>query len=143
LEAAELGYASFGAGGFFGDSEKVWGNKRAPSNSMAVKAVRVVYPKDGLDYSKISYMNTEDNFVIGYPVKVGDPSNANEPRLGEGKLSVDKNLPAKKSEGKVSVEGIKEYAEGVRVTAQSDLPPGLIMAKPIESFFNVVTGVKN
>ena len=143
LEAAELGYASFGAGGFFGDSEKVWGNKRAPSNSMAVKAVRVVYPKDGLDYSRISYMNTEGNFIIGYPVKVGDPSNANEPRLGEGKLSVDKNLPAKKSEGKVSVEGIKEYAEGVRVAAQSDLPPGLIMAKPIESFFNVVTGVKN
>jgi hypothetical protein len=148
LEAAELGYASFGAGGFFGDSEKVWGNKKAPSNSMAVKAVRVRYQADASrDYSTINYMFPIGADIIGYPVKVGDPSNAADPRLGEGKLSVDKNLPAKKINpvdqtfNQVSVEGIKEYAEGVRVAAQEPLAPELVASKPIESFFTVEGGV--
>jgi nicotinic acid phosphoribosyltransferase len=148
LEASELGYASFGAGGFFGDSEKVWGNKKAPSNSMAVKAVRVIYQASpDQDYSSIKYMLPINLDVIGYPVKVGDPSNAADPRLGEGKLSVDKNLPAKKNntldhkDNKVSVEGIKEYAEGVRVAAQEPLAPELVGSKPIESFFTIKNGV--
>jgi len=148
LEAAELGYASFGAGGFFGDSEKVWGNKKAASNSMAVKAVRVRYQASPeKDYSSIKYMLPTGLDVIGYPVKVGDPSNAGDPRLGEGKLSVDKNLPAKKNNildhtaNKVSVEGIKEYAEGVRVAAQEPLAPELVGSKPIESFFTIKNGI--
>jgi len=154
LEASHLGYASFGAGGFFGDSEKVWGDKSAPSNSMAVKAVRVMYEADaGRNYSKIPYMSVEGVNVIGYPVKVGDPSEFNKPQLGEGKLSVDKNLPAHKIEyvregirqravhNVVSVEGIKEYAEGVRVAAQAPLDPSIIATKPIESFFTVEGGV--
>jgi len=155
LEASNLGYASFGAGGFFGDSEKVWGDKNAPSNSMAVKAVRVMYAAEpGRDYSKISYVKVVDANVIGYPVKVGDPSDFKKPQLGEGKLSVDKNLPARKIEtvydgaqkpypiiNKVSVEGIKEYAEGVRVAAQAPLDPSLTATKPIESFFTVEGGV--
>jgi len=42
LEAATHGYASFGAGGFMGDSEKVWNvNIDKLSASMAVKVVRV------------------------------------------------------------------------------------------------------
>ena len=44
FEAAKLGYNTFGAGGFFGDGEKVWSaNGEGTSYSMAVKAVRVKY----------------------------------------------------------------------------------------------------
>lgn len=114
LEAAEQGYASFGAGGFFGDSEKVWGNRNASSNSMAVKAVRVQYSnKGGQPIAGIPYMQPLANDqVIGYPIKIGDPSDAKKPELADGKLSLDKNLPEK------DLVPIKNYAETVRVYAK-------------------------
>jgi hypothetical protein len=116
-----------------------------------VKAVRVMYTAEpGRDYEKIPYMKLIGANVIGYPVKVGDPSEFSKPQLGEGKLSVDKNLPARKIEtdysigqkpkpiiNKVSVEGIKEYAEGVRVSAQVPLNAALVATIPIESFFSL------
>lgn len=110
LEAATLGYASFGAGGFYGDSEKVWGDKNASSNSMAVKAVRVSYQKKaGESYAGIPYMvEGAGGRVTGYPVKIGDPSNGADPRLAEGKLSLDKNRSD-------LIPAIKAYAESVRV----------------------------
>jgi len=138
LEASELGYSTFGAGGFFGDSEKVWGDKNAPSNSMAVKAVRVMYQAEpGRDYSPIHYMKVVAGTpnVIGYPVKVGDPSSFDKPELGEGKLSLDKNLP------EAELAPIKAYANRVRVSAQEPLPDELVASKPIESFFTVEKGV--
>ena len=58
-------YQTFGAGGFFGDSEVVWNtSKTGKSINMAVKPVRV-------------FLNDQ---LIGYPIKLGD---------GSGKLSVD------------------------------------------------------
>jgi hypothetical protein len=114
LKAAQLKYPTFGAGGFFGDSEKVWGDKNASSNSMAVKAVRVVYPKmSGLEIAGIKYMTTmADGRVLGYPVKIGDPSDGrSKPQLAEGKLSVDKSLNSAK------IKNIKDYAGKVRVGA--------------------------
>jgi hypothetical protein len=104
----------------------------------------------GRDYSKIPYIKVEGANVIGYPVKVGDPSEFNKPQLGEGKLSVDKNLPAHIIEtvhdgvhkphpiiNKVSVEGIKKYAEGVRIAAQKPIDSSLISSIPIESFLAI------
>jgi len=90
LEASTLGYASFGAGGFFGDSEKVWGRKDIPSNSMAVKAVRVRWAGEAIP--GISYIQQHpQGGVVGYPIKIGDPQDKSAPVLG-GKLSLDKNL---------------------------------------------------
>lgn len=109
LEAAELGFGTFGAGGFFGDSEKVWGDKNASSNTMAVKAVRVSYTKEaGKDYAGIPYIEVAGETVTGYPVKIGDPNDGNDPSLTGGKLSIDKNKTA-------LVPLIKRYAEEVRV----------------------------
>ena len=140
LEAAELNYASFGAGGFFGDSEKVWGNPKASSNSMAVKAVRVKYVADaGRDYSTIGYMRRVGDVVVGfptkvmgYPVKIGDQEDFDHPRLAEGKLSLDKNLPV------AELAPIKAYAELVRVSAQDRAITG---TKNIELFFTIDGGV--
>lgn len=135
LEAAELGYPSFGAGGFFGDSEKVWGNKDASSNSMAVKAVRVQYNNTGgAPITGIPYMKElSDGNVIGYPVKIGDPADANKPQLAEGKLSLDKNLT------EAELEPIKRYAETVRVYAKE--VPAVVGQKPISQIFTVEGGV--
>jgi hypothetical protein len=140
LEAAQLNFASFGAGGFFGDSEKVWGNKKASSNSMAVKAVRVKYMADaGRDYTTIGYMRRVGDVVVGfptkvmgYPVKIGDQEDFDHPQLAEGKLSLDKNLPI------AELAPIKAYAELVRVSAQNRTVAG---TKDIESFFTVDGGV--
>ena len=131
LEAAKLGYDSFGAGGFFGDAEKVWGSKKASSNSMAVKAVRVQYKsKDSVH--TIPYMKAmEDGTVIGYPVKIGDPSSRKKPELAEGKLSLDKNLDS------ATIEAIKRYAGLVRVSASQGAVDEL---KSIEEIFSIETG---
>lgn len=135
LEAATLGYPSFGAGGFFGDSEKVWGNKDASSNSMAVKAVRVQYSNaGGLSIAGIPYMKHLDSeVVIGYPVKIGDPADAKKPQLAEGKLSLDKNLTD------AELEPIKKYAETVRVYAKE--VPAVVGTKSITSIFTVEGGM--
>jgi hypothetical protein len=68
-------YTSFGAGGFFGDSEKAWDNEKQ-NISMAVKAVRI----------KIDGVPTKVK-----PLKLGDSNNA-------GKLEVDGRLSKKDSE---------------------------------------------
>ena len=76
LEKASVeGYASFGAGGFMGDSETVWPVTTYPfSVSMAVKPVRV-------------YVNGKRTAV--QPVKLGD---------GEGKATCDTTLPKEEQE---------------------------------------------
>jgi len=131
LEASRLGYNSFGAGGFFGDSEKVWGSKKASSNSMAVKAVRVQYPMSA-PVSGIPYMkNLDDGTVIGYPVKIGDPTSRKKPELAEGKLSLDKNLDL------ATIEAIKGYAGLVRVSASKGEVEG---SKSIEEVFSLNLG---
>jgi hypothetical protein len=91
LKAAKMGYGVYGAGGFFGDSIKVWSKPNGPANSMAVKAVRVMYNNTGgLPIAGITYMEPlADSKVIGYPVKLGDTTKV-------GKLSIDKSLPLQK-----------------------------------------------
>jgi hypothetical protein len=89
FEAAELlKYLAYGAGGFFGDSEKVWDPSRDNKLSMAVKPVRVVFksfvPNElltGIPYITI----IEGGLVIGYPVKLGDASDP-------AKVSIDRNI---------------------------------------------------
>jgi nicotinic acid phosphoribosyltransferase len=122
LEAAKLGYKTFGAGGFFGDSEKVWGDKKTPSNSMAVKAVRVMYA--GQTDGSIPYIKQDGTNVIGYPVKIGDPSDRTRPQLAQGKLSLDKNLDER------TYDAVKAYAENVRVSAAPGTPR-LAETKPL------------
>jgi nicotinic acid phosphoribosyltransferase len=118
LEAAEEKYDYFGAGGFFGDSEKVWAKTPNLNNSMAVKAVRVSYTTtDNFKYAGIPYMlpNTVDGAgvtVTGYPVKIGDPKKGEIPELTkDDKLSIDKNMPVD------FVKDIKKWASSVRVRA--------------------------
>jgi hypothetical protein len=124
LKAKQLGYTTFGAGGFNGDSAKVW-NPSLSSPSMAVKAVNVEYciPADenqfyfDLGFPHISSTDKGDGtfHVIGYPIKIGDPENMAEPALAEGKLSLDKTLPA------YLIEIIKRWASDRRVRAFSNL----------------------
>jgi len=130
VEAASLGYGSFGAGGFFGDAEKVWGRKDVPSNTMAVKAVRVVYT--GPVPAGIPYMHAHrGNAVVGYPIKIGDPKDAAHPALG-GKLSLDKNLPAE------MLAPIVEYAK--TMYPAHDLEHGEIADTiPLSRLFDMTT----
>jgi hypothetical protein len=122
LKATELGYTTSGAGGFFGDSAKVW-NPSQSSPSMAVKAVNVEYcvPEDeikyyeGLEFPHITIIKNKDNtgHVKGYPIKVGDPEDMDKPALAEGKLSLDKTLPSE------TIEKIKNWVSNRRVRAFS------------------------
>jgi len=122
LKAMWLGYATSGAGGFFGDSAKVW-NPCLSSPSMAVKAVNVEYciPEDEeqfykeLDFPHIMVTSNSDGtfHVKGYPIKVGDPEDMTKPALAEGKLSLDKTLLAK------LIELIKKWVSDRRVRAFS------------------------
>jgi hypothetical protein len=125
LAAAALNYGSFGAGGFFGDSEKVWG-RNASSNSMAVKAVRVRW--NGAVIPGISYIQAHpEGGVVGYPIKIGDPDNKGAPTLG-GKLSLDKNLPP-------AVLGpIVEYAKTIY---GRDLDGSIQGTKPLAELFDM------
>lgn len=109
LKAATLNYEQFGAGGFFGDSEKVWSvDTEAPSNSMAVKAVRVSYAAAKLA-TNIPYITFADGKVTGYPLKIGDPKGRFETGL-TSKLSIDKNKAD-------LIDAIKKYANKVRELA--------------------------
>jgi hypothetical protein len=109
--------------------EKVWGDKKAPSNSMAVKAVRVMYA--GQTDGSIPYIKQDGPNLIGYPVKIGDPSDRNKPQLAKGKLSLDKNL----DEG--TYEAVKAYAEMVRVSAAPN-KPRLTESKPLSEILDSV-----
>lgn len=115
MNAFKAGYGTFGAGGFFGDSEKVWGNPEAKSNSMAVKAVRVSYKDNsltsywGIPYMKRNWWNWYE--ITGYPIKIGDPEERLGATLKEGKLSLDKNL------SESVLKSIKAWAANVRAKA--------------------------
>jgi hypothetical protein len=90
LEAASQGYAAFGAGGFMGDSEKVWNvNADKLSASMAVKVVRV-------------FVNGERTSV--QPVKLGDGED-------DAKVTCDAMLPLP------DYRNVVESAKGVRNAA--------------------------
>jgi len=140
LEALDNGYACFGAGGFFGDSEKVWSNPDKKSNSMAVKAVRVMYEDTSANnYNQIPYMIRNGNLITGYPVKIGDPDDRLERNLKEGKLSLDKNLTNDK------LNEIKRYAANVRAKAVNRNYDGSIVAPVdgihINTLFNIDSGL--
>lgn len=122
LKAARLGYSTFGADDFFGDSAKVW-NPCLSSPYMAVNAVNVEYciPRDeeqfykDLDFPHIMVTSNSDGtfHVKGYPIKVGDPEDMTKPALAEGILSLDKTLLAK------LIELIKKWVSDRRVRAFS------------------------
>ena len=145
INAFKLGYGTFGAGGFFGDSEKVWGNPEAKSNSMAVKAVRVEYTDSsltsywGIPYMKRSWLNWYK--ITGYPIKIGDPEERLSATLKEGKLSLDKNLP------KQVLNAIKAWAANVRakavdsrlISADGQLAPETGI--PLSTLFTKETGL--
>jgi hypothetical protein len=128
LEAAHNGYKYFGAGGFFGDAEKVWG-KKVPSNSMAVKAIRLSYivkPEEDLTNYRFPYTKIDESTrtVIAYPVKTGDAAS--------GKLSIDKGAAE-------MIDGIKAYAASVKAQPF----PSSEQVEPLESVFNTDTGIYN
>jgi hypothetical protein len=142
LQAFKNGYNSFGAGGFFGDSIKVWGNPNEKSNSMAVKAVRVVYEDNTeRDYSSIVYIRKNGNTITGYPIKIGDPDTLLEPTVKEGKLSLDKNLTS------AELAGVKGYAARVRAAAvnpaliDSTGAPAPADGIHIDTIFNIEHGI--
>jgi nicotinic acid phosphoribosyltransferase len=123
LKATKLGYTTSGAGGFYGDSAKVW-NPTLSSPSMAVKAVNVEYcvPADekqfyeGLGFPHIKITDKPDGtgHVTGYPIKVGDPEDMTNPALAEGKLSLDKTLSPE------LIEKIKTWVSNRRIRAFSN-----------------------
>jgi hypothetical protein len=124
LAAAELGYNSFGADSFFGDSEKVWGNKNALNNSMVVNAIRVKYDNTGgAPIAGIPYIREVGNgIVIGYPIN-----------MCKGNLSLDKNLKED------VLDSIKKYAETVNVHAKD--VPIVIGTKSITEIFTLEKGM--
>lgn len=139
FEANKDGYNSFGAGGFFGDSIKVWG-KSINSNSMAVKAVKVEYNTDAraYNYDGLPYIEAVPTHVSGYPVKTGDPKTLLSVEL-PSKLSLNRNL----DDGRI--QAIRDYLIDVRTKA---LNPVLVDSSgsvgrdiPIESFFNIDSGI--
>jgi nicotinic acid phosphoribosyltransferase len=123
LKATKLGYNTSGAGGFYGDSGKVW-NSSVSSPSMAVKAVNVEYciPENEYQFYKDLYfphITIERKgsvcHVKGFPIKVGDPEDMTKPALAEGKLSLDKTLPQE------FIEVIKCWVSNRRVRAFSNM----------------------
>jgi hypothetical protein len=122
LEANQLGYHYFGAGGFYGDSVKVWDDKRISSNSMAVKAVRVSFiPKEKqltvLNKNPSPIIQLNQGVVTGYPVKIGDTTPGKEGIIAQGKLSIDRNLDD------TQFEAIKSFARNIRANAGSPGTP--------------------
>ena len=115
LTASKLGYANFGAGGFFGDNEKVWGNPNASMNSMAVKAVRVL-----------------SGGPIGYPIKIGDPKIDGEKVISNDKLSLDNNL----SLDSPDYSSIKTYAQSIRDKSDE----AIVGNQLIDTIFNIDSG---
>ena len=110
-------YNTFGAGGYFGDSNKVF-NKKESNFSMAVKVVRVecVYNDSEVNGhpSHITYKQEgEIHMCIGYPIKTGDPDNITD-EVGRqiiSKFSADKTLPDDQ------LIAMKEYAIKTRENA--------------------------
>jgi nicotinic acid phosphoribosyltransferase len=93
-------FTTFGAGGFFGDSNKVF-DKDGVNISMAVKAVFVecTYNQEPIPVAQrplnITIKTVGDTTTCkGYPVKTGDPTNVNDVagRQQISKFSADKLL---------------------------------------------------
>jgi len=136
LEAAQLGYASFGAGGFFGDSEKVWGED-CLGNSMAVKVVKVEYTSS-LDYSGMPHIDqSKAPHIVAYAVKTGDPSSLLNTTL-PSKFTIDRGLDAE------TAAAIKARVVEVRQSAITSLivdsKGSMVPSVPIESIFDLETG---
>jgi hypothetical protein len=125
-DAVGSGYKSFGAGGFFGDSAKVWDDKTISSNSMAVKAVRVIFnPRYNFEESRPPILDKLVNgLYVGYPGKIGDPKKGET--QGQGKLSLDKNIPD------VLYEDIKKYLYGVRTSCGNPGDAPLVLEEQID-----------
>ncbi len=141
LNAMILGYTTSGAGGFFGDSVKVWNpDKKYHPPSMAVKAVKVeycvpeaeeqLYRELYFPHINITYNGDRTYHVKGFPIKVGDPENMENAALAEGKLSLDKTLPAD------LIEAIKCWVSYRRVRAFKHDDDEIIRAAelPINTF---------
>jgi hypothetical protein len=143
IEALYNEFDSFGAGGFFGDSVKVWG-PNISSTSMAVKAVKVVCPSNGaaIDFAKLPYLdetNEDPSVIVGYPIKTGDPDELLDISL-PSKLSLNPLLPEEKA------TAIKDRAIAVRKSAVNGMlmmgPDDLMGTSiPFELFFNMDTGI--
>ncbi len=119
VQASINGYTSFGAGGFFGDSEKVWNESSSMGGScMAVKVVRVSYLIDKHKaslYTGIPYMQVAGDTATGFPIKTGDTE-----EIGvEGKLSIDKNLDIDR------ISGMLNFARKMHVAAAGGPGPPL------------------
>jgi len=120
-------YNTFGAGGYFGDSNKVF-DKKGINISMAVKVVRVkcAYKEDEVrgHPPHITYEQRDDTLMcVGYPIKTGDSSDiTDEPgRQQISKFSADKTLSDEK------LIAMKEYAISTRENATNMLfIPGAI-----------------
>jgi hypothetical protein len=111
-------FKTFGAGGYFGDSNKVF-SKTGINISMAVKVVSVVCDYDGKPLQtlppNITFNTKEDGGIVcmGYPIKTGDSSNVTdvEGRQKISKFSADKTLPDK------TLNAMKKYAITTRENA--------------------------
>jgi hypothetical protein len=111
LQAFFLEYNTFGAGGFFGDSNKAWDSK-GTNISMAVKVVRVMcHLMKGTALADFKgkpfpHIKVEGNICTGYPIKTGDAKDMNDPKeiMSMSKFSVDKTLPVK------IIRDMKEWA---------------------------------
>ena len=112
-------FNTFGAGGFFGDSNKVF-DERGINISMAVKVVRVECTYNGEQVPSLPppptvTISDKDGAktCIGYPIKTGDPTDVNDEtkRTELSKFSADKTLS-----GSVLV-AMKNYAITTRENA--------------------------
>lgn len=113
FKAKENGYKYFGAGGFYGDSAKVWTHPKAASNSMAVKAIRVLTSDNNYAINKTGNLETtkfisdcnsvkvaqliqeynksaDVENIFAFPIKTGDKEN-NKECLASTKLAIDHN----------------------------------------------------
>jgi nicotinic acid phosphoribosyltransferase len=88
-------YKSFAAGGFFGDSEKVWDNPDKKNIDMAVKPIRVaIQISENESSSSSSSSGGAPTFKIYYPIKCGDRKDRLDINGTDRiKLSVDTSAP--------------------------------------------------
>jgi hypothetical protein len=112
-------FNTFGAGGFFGDSNKVF-DEIGINISMAVKVVRVECTYNGEQVPSLPppptvKISDKDGrrICIGYPIKTGDPSDVSDEagRQQISKFSADKTLPG------LDLIAMKEYAITTRENA--------------------------
>jgi hypothetical protein len=129
LNAFFLTYTTFGAGGFFGDSNKAW-NSAGINISMAVKVVRVIFqcatPTVFKSDDQFSHIQFEDGMCFGYPIKTGDAADMNneESIMLMSKFSVDKTLSSEQIRD-MKAWAIERRAHGYRTLMNPELLAGL------------------